>query len=84
MEQENSTNDGNQNSINQFEGLNHGISIERLLEGTANPLSLCLKCAKIFWSPQECTACGSTFCDKCLSDELKSQKNCPTGGNPTK
>ncbi len=61
-----------------FEGLRHGISLNRV-EESPYKLTICSICNKILWNPQECghKTCKSVFCSKCLESHLAKDDKCP-------
>ena len=75
----------------EFEGLLHGISPERLISSTIQSMMLCPMCDRIFWNPQSCSNqdCGRTLCEPCLKRTVEERETCegedclqPTKYNP--
>ena len=70
------------NSLNtNFEGLSHGIDINRVQEeeNTKNTIITCRICKNIPWNPQICSnsKCEAIICQPCLKVSLNSNTNCP-------
>ena len=61
-----------------FEGINHGISPERLIGSSLNEIVICPNCSKLFWNPQMCSIqnCGITICQPCLKSSLEKGETC--------
>ena len=62
----------------EFEGLIHGISRERIIDSTINPMVICPMCEHIFWNPQTCSnsECGRTLCEPCLKRAVEERETC--------
>ena len=62
----------------EFEGLNHGISVERIIDSTINAMMICPMCEHIFWNPQTCSnsECGRTLCEPCLKRAVEERETC--------
>ena len=52
----------------EFEGLQHGITRERMINVSVYPMMICPKCEHIYWNAQMCSTprCGRTLCEPCL------------------
>ena len=70
----------------EFEGLIHGISPERIIASTINPLMVCPMCQCAFWNPQMCSnpECGRTICEPCLKRAVEERETCEDCLQPTK
>ena len=67
-----------------FEGLRHGISTERISEmpKSINPMLICGTCKKMYWDPQECEKCSTTFCLPCMRQHSE-EEEVKESNNPT-
>ena len=62
----------------QFEGLEHGITPDRIIESSIYPMMTCPKCKHIYWNPQMCSTlkCRETLCEPCLKRALERGETC--------
>ena len=70
----------------QFEGLEHGITPERIIDSSIQSMMTCPKCKHIYWNPQMCSTskCGRTLCEPCLKRALEGGETCDKCKSSTK
>lgn len=65
--------------MNREDLFNETTIIKNDIYDSLKDLITCSICSKLFFEPKMCMICQSSFCNKCLEEWSKNEKQCPSG-----